>query len=214
MTAPELQGTLQIARFSSSGFAQYHNLSLTQLEVGFHDVPDMLPTKQIKFNDIVGSAKAGNRRACLWLCSPGKDARCDRVIMGRPRRDMMNRPGSATISKPPIAPSTPVQYQTRGPDTETKGSLGTKLRKEKIPCLSLDHYRSDPARVEWRSLEDSDLSPLAKEEVSTSSMWRALRPWICSRVGKTKTCNAHASWIAAYIIFTSRGDVSYLSAVR
>ena len=32
----------------------------------------------------------------------------------------MNRPGSATISKPPMAPSSPVQHQTRGPDTEQK----------------------------------------------------------------------------------------------
>jgi len=30
--------------------------------------------------------------------------------------------------------------------------------------LSLDHYRSDPARVDWRSLEDSDLSPLGRKE--------------------------------------------------
>ena len=30
--------------------------------------------------------------------------------------------------------------------------------------MSLDHYRSDPARVDWRSLEDSDLSPLGRKE--------------------------------------------------
>jgi len=40
------------------------------------------------------------------------------------------------------------------------------LREEQIPCLSLDRYKSDPSRVDWRSLEDSDLSPLANEEES------------------------------------------------
>jgi len=48
----------------------------------FHDVPEMLPTKQLKNNDIVGSAEVRNCRARLWLCSPGKDAKCDRVIVG------------------------------------------------------------------------------------------------------------------------------------
>jgi len=43
--------------------------------------------------------------------------------------------------------------------------------EEQIPCLLLDHYKSDPARVNWRSLEDSDLSPLAKKEGSASGMW-------------------------------------------
>jgi len=58
--------------------------------------------------------------------------------------------------------------------------------EEQIPCLSLNRYKSDPARVDWRSLEDSDLSPLAKKEGSASGTWRALRPWICSRVEKSE----------------------------
>ena len=102
----------------------------------------------------------------------------------------MNRPGSATISKPLMAPSSPVRHQTQGPDTEQK-DLREQLREEQIPCLSLDRYRSDPSRVDWRSLENSDLSPLANKEVSASSMWRALRPWICSRVEKPRRHVTH-----------------------
>ena len=93
---------------------------------------------------------------------------------------MTNRPGSATNLKA----SQSTLLSCSAPDTRsgyrTKGSSGTKLREEQTPCLSLDRYRSDPSRADWRSLENSDLSPLAKKEVYASSMWRALRPWICS----------------------------------
>jgi hypothetical protein len=75
----------------------------------------------------------------------------------------MGRPGSATNLK---ASDSTLPLCT-APDTKTRnwteGSLGTTLGEDQIPCLSLDHYRSDPARVDWRSLEDSDLSPLAKK---------------------------------------------------
>jgi len=40
---------------------------------------------------------------------------------------------------------------------------GTTLGEGQIPCLLLDHYRSDTAGVDWRSLEYSDLSPLARK---------------------------------------------------
>ena len=50
--------------------------------------------------------------------------------------------------------------------TPNKRIVGTKCCGGSIPCLSLDYYKSDPARVDSRSLEDSDLSPLAKNEVN------------------------------------------------
>ncbi len=84
--------------------------------------------------------------------------------MGSPKRVMMSCPDSATNLKASdstlpscAAPDTKSRYRT-------KGSPGTTLGEDQIPCLSLDHYRSDPARVDWRSLEYSDLSPLARKE--------------------------------------------------
>jgi hypothetical protein len=95
---------------------------------------------------------------------PGRMERCDKVMVGDPKVGMMNRPGSTTNLKAShstllscVAPDTRSRYQT-------EGSLGITLREEQIPCLSLDHCRSDPARVNQGSLEDSDLSPLAKKE--------------------------------------------------
>jgi hypothetical protein len=77
---------------------------------------------------------------------------------------MMSCPDSATNLKASdstlpscAAPDTKSRYRT-------KGSPGTTLGEDQIPCLSLDHYRSDSARVDRRSLEYSDLSPLARKE--------------------------------------------------
>ena len=84
--------------------------------------------------------------------------------MRSPRRVKISCPDSATNLKA----SNSTLPSCAAPDTKsryrTEGSPGTTLREDQIPCLSLDHYRSDPARVDWRSLEYSDLSPLARKE--------------------------------------------------
>ena len=77
---------------------------------------------------------------------------------------MMSCPDSATNLKASdstlpscAAPDTKSRYRT-------KGSPGTTLGQDQIPCLSLDHYRSDPTRVDWGSLKHSDLNPLARKK--------------------------------------------------
>jgi hypothetical protein len=76
---------------------------------------------------------------------------------------MMNRPGSATNLKASQSTLPPARVQTQCPDTNMRIS-GDITREEQIPCLSLNHYKSNPARVNCRSLENSDLSPLANKE--------------------------------------------------
>lgn len=77
---------------------------------------------------------------------------------------MMSCPDSATNLKA----SDSTLPSCAAPDTKSRhrtgGSPGITLGEDQIPCLSLDHYRSDPARVDLRSLEYSDLSPLARKE--------------------------------------------------
>ena len=97
---------------------------------------------------------------------------------------------------------------------QTGGSLGITLREEQIPCLSLDCYKSDPARVDWRSLEDSDLSPLMKKVGSPSGTWRALWPWICLQVEKSERVMRQGPLkIQANVTFTSREHALFLLEV-
>ena len=58
-------GQLQMGMWAVRGIVQYHEDSVAHLKMGFHDVPEMLPIKQLRNNDIAGSAKVGNCRACL-----------------------------------------------------------------------------------------------------------------------------------------------------
>ena len=100
-----------------------------------------------------GRPKPGTAEPACGSAHPGRMQGAIGCSWGDQGKDMMNRPGSATISKPPVAPSSPVQYRTRGPDTKTKESSGTKLREEQIPCLSLDHYTVKLKAIEFHTIK-------------------------------------------------------------
>jgi hypothetical protein len=120
-------------------------------------------------------------RAAEPACDSAHPRRMEGAIgwCGVTKEGMTNRPSSATNFKASnstlpsySAPETSPGCQKRGSSDNADGGA--------IPCLLLDCYKSDPARVDRRSLEDSDLSPLAKMEGNPSGTGRALRPWICS----------------------------------
>jgi len=109
------------------------------------------------------SPEQGSCRAVGDSARPEKDGRCDRVAVRRQRKKDGNElPGLRDKSQgprqhPPLASRTRREARIRN-----ERIVGITLgRNNSLVCRSTI-YKSDPARGDRRSLEDSDLSPLAK----------------------------------------------------
>lgn len=70
--------------------------------------------------------------------------------------------------------------------------------------MLLDHYRSDTAGVNWRSLEYSDLSPLAREEGKCLQCVTSLAALDLLERKRIADASMLYKVAQAYVIFTSR----------